>query len=102
MSFGPREYLRHILTEADFLVEAARDLTLERFEEDATLQRAFLRSLEVIGELPRSSLRSTDPSTRRSIGEAWLGCETPSVGEYPCGRYTSSSIFAAYRRPSSR
>jgi uncharacterized protein with HEPN domain len=50
MSFEPREYLRHILLEADFLVEAGRDLTLERFQKDATLQRAFVRSLEVIGE----------------------------------------------------
>ena len=50
MSFEPREYLRHILTEADFLVQAGRDLTLERFQEDPTLQRAFVRSLEVIAE----------------------------------------------------
>lgn len=50
MCFEPREYLRHILTEADFLGQAGRDLTLERFQEDPTLQRAFVRSLEVIGE----------------------------------------------------
>ena len=50
MSFEPREYLRHILTEADYLVETGQDLTLERFQGDATLQRAFVRSLEVIGE----------------------------------------------------
>jgi uncharacterized protein with HEPN domain len=50
MSFTPLEYLRHILAEADYLVEASRDLTIERFEADATLQRAFVRSLEVIGE----------------------------------------------------
>ena len=50
MCFEPREYLRYILTEAGFLVEAGRDLTLERFQEDPTLQRALVRSLEVIGE----------------------------------------------------
>lgn len=50
MSFTPLEYLRHILAEADYLVEASRGLTLDHFENDATLQRAFVRSLEVIGE----------------------------------------------------
>lgn len=50
MSFAPREYLQYILEEADFLVEASRGLTPERFETDATLQRAFVRSLEIIGE----------------------------------------------------
>jgi uncharacterized protein with HEPN domain len=38
MSFEPREYLRHILAEADYLIMA-----------DDTLQRAFVRSLEIIG-----------------------------------------------------
>jgi uncharacterized protein with HEPN domain len=50
MSFEPRDYLRHILVEADYLVEQSRNLTPNQFQGDATLQRAFVRSLEVIGE----------------------------------------------------
>jgi uncharacterized protein with HEPN domain len=50
MSFGPREYLRHILAEADFLIAQSQDLGVERFRTDETLRRAFVRSLEVIGE----------------------------------------------------
>lgn len=50
MSFEPRDYLRHILVEADYLVEHSRNLALEHFEADETLRRAFVRSLEVIGE----------------------------------------------------
>ena len=50
MSFEPREYLRHILTEADYLIGRSADLTLESFAADETLRRAFARSLEVIGE----------------------------------------------------
>ena len=50
MSFGPREFLRHILEESDYLVEASRNITLTQFQADATLQRAFVRSLEIIGE----------------------------------------------------
>lgn len=50
MSFEPREYLRHILAEADYLVSHSRDLTPETFHADETLRRAFVRSLEIIGE----------------------------------------------------
>lgn len=50
MSFEPREYLRHILAEADYLIEHSAGLTPERLESDETLRRAFARSLEVIGE----------------------------------------------------
>lgn len=50
MSFEPREYLRHILAEADYLIEHSRDLEFSAFRADETLRRAFVRSLEVIGE----------------------------------------------------
>lgn len=50
MSFEPREYLLHILVEADYLLEASQGLTFSDFDTDETLRRAFVRSLEVIGE----------------------------------------------------
>lgn len=50
MSFEPRDYLRHILVEADFLTARSADLSVETFLADETLRRAFVRSLEVIGE----------------------------------------------------
>jgi uncharacterized protein with HEPN domain len=50
MSFAPREYLQHILVEADYLIGQSAGLTWERFSSDETLRRAFVRSLEVIGE----------------------------------------------------
>lgn len=50
MSFEPREFLRHILAEADYLVEHSRHLRLETFARDETHRRAFVRSLEIIGE----------------------------------------------------
>lgn len=50
MSFEPRDYLRHILIEADYLRAACSDTTLEDFVTDETLQRAAVRSLEIIGE----------------------------------------------------
>ena len=50
MSFEPREYLRHILAESNYLIDHSLGLTREDFEKDETLRRAFTRSLEVIGE----------------------------------------------------
>ena len=50
MSFEPRDYLRHILVEADYLIERSAQLTSDTFRTDATLHRAFVRSLEIIGE----------------------------------------------------
>lgn len=50
MSNSEIEYLRHIADEARYLAESSQDLTWERFSEDATLKRAFVRSIEVIGE----------------------------------------------------
>ena len=50
MSFEPRDYLRHILAETDFLLQHSEGLSFSAFESNETLRRAFVRSLEVIGE----------------------------------------------------
>lgn len=54
MSFEPREYLRHILDEADYLLQASEGLKVEGFTADPTLRRAFVRSLEIIGEATKN------------------------------------------------
>jgi uncharacterized protein with HEPN domain len=50
MSFEPHDYLRHIQVETDYLIAQSTGLSLEEFLRDETLRRAFVRSLEVIGE----------------------------------------------------
>jgi uncharacterized protein with HEPN domain len=50
MSFTPRDYLQHILDEADFLVVHSRTLSKSDFLQDEVLRRALVRSIEVIGE----------------------------------------------------
>jgi len=50
MSFEPRDYLRHILVEADYLVAQTAGLKRDEFVTNETLRRAFVRSLEIIGE----------------------------------------------------
>ncbi|MEW6069405.1 MAG: DUF86 domain-containing protein [Candidatus Thermoplasmatota archaeon] len=44
------EYLKHIRDECEYLVEKVRELSREKFVKDETLKRAFVRSLEIIGE----------------------------------------------------
>ncbi|PYQ93053.1 MAG: hypothetical protein DMF95_23335 [Acidobacteria bacterium] len=50
MSFEPRDYLRHILVEADYLLDQTAGLTRDEFVANETLRRAFVRSLEIVGE----------------------------------------------------
>ena len=50
MPLSPLEYLRHILDETEYLVSVEEGLSREQFQENATLLRAFVRSIEIIGE----------------------------------------------------
>ncbi|MFO7923392.1 MAG: DUF86 domain-containing protein [Bacteroidales bacterium] len=55
MSKEPIEYLRHISEECHYLENAVGDnLSKGNFLDDATLKRAFVRSLEVIGEATKN------------------------------------------------
>lgn len=64
MSFAPREYLRHIADEAGFLEHATSGVSRAAFLEDPTLQRACVRSFEIIGEATKkipTELRAAHP-----------------------------------------
>ena len=50
MPLSPLEYLRHILDETECLLSQREGLSKELFLGDDTLKRAFVRSLEIIGE----------------------------------------------------
>jgi uncharacterized protein with HEPN domain len=50
VSLSPREYIHHMLDEIDFILSEISNTDYESFLRDATLKRAFVRSLEVIGE----------------------------------------------------
>ncbi len=43
-------FLQHILQECDFLINNSSNLTYEEFVNNPILQRAFVRSIEIIGE----------------------------------------------------
>lgn len=54
MSRSETEYLRHIQDEARYLTRASREVNWEKFSEDETLKRAFVRCIEVIGEATKN------------------------------------------------
>ncbi|MCH7676246.1 DUF86 domain-containing protein [candidate division KSB1 bacterium] len=50
MSISPLEFLRHILDETNYLIKHSEGMSKEDFSYNDTLKRAFVRSLEIIGE----------------------------------------------------
>lgn len=50
MSSYPREYLRHILDEIEYIGDASDGIAQEDFLSDETLKRSIVRSIEIIGE----------------------------------------------------
>ena len=82
MSVSPLEYLRHILDETEYLDGRAKDLSKEDFLNDETLKRAFVRSLEIIGE----ATKKIDPELRNKYPDiewrAMAGMRDKLVHDY--------------------
>lgn len=68
MPRSPRDYLQHILDEADYLRETARKVDKGSFLRDETLKRAFARSIEVMGEAAK---QIPDALRRKHPGIDW-------------------------------
>jgi len=62
MPVSPLEYLRHMLDETEYLMAQQEGLSKEQFLQDETLKRAFVRSIEIIGEASKSV--PSDPKNR--------------------------------------
>lgn len=70
MSLLPHEYIRHILDEIDYLLPHIAETDFESFIKNETLKRAFVRSLEIIGEASKKlpePIRKMQPDI-----EEWL------------------------------
>lgn len=50
MSLSAPEYIRHMLDEIDYILNRISNMDYESFVRDETIKRAFVRSVEVIGE----------------------------------------------------
>lgn len=68
MSLSPLDYLRHVLDEAYYLAGQVEHLTHERFLQDETAKRAFVRCVEIIGEAVK---RVPDEITSRYKDVEW-------------------------------
>jgi uncharacterized protein with HEPN domain len=53
MSRRATDYLHHILDEVRYVLDRASIIKKEEFLQDPTLKRAFVRSMEIIGEASR-------------------------------------------------
>lgn len=70
MSRSSFEYLRHNLEETAYLIETSQALDYDQFAADPTLTRAFVRSLEIIGE----AAKQVSPDLKqRYPAVAWRG-----------------------------
>jgi uncharacterized protein with HEPN domain len=82
MSRPTREYLRHILDEAEYLIRVSQGLSKAAFLASETLRRAFVRSLEIIGEAATNvpdSVRAAHPEVdRRRMAECVTASSTPT------------------------
>jgi uncharacterized protein with HEPN domain len=64
VSRSPREYIRHILEEIDYILSQLPGQDIHSFSQNATLKRAFVRSLEIIDEASKKipeDLRTQQP-----------------------------------------
>jgi uncharacterized protein with HEPN domain len=73
MSFEPLEYLRHIVAEADYLAGQTASISKGDFLKNETLRRAFVRSLEIIGEAAK---KVPEEFRVESNGAPWRECAT--------------------------
>lgn len=65
MSYSGVEYLQHIFDETKYLIQQTNTIDKKTFFQDETKKRAFVRSLEIIGEAVKQmpdSLRNKYPS----------------------------------------
>jgi uncharacterized protein with HEPN domain len=50
VSLSPHEYIHHILDEIDYILTQISEMDYDSFIRNPTVKRAFVRSLEIIGE----------------------------------------------------
>ena len=76
------EYLQHILDEIQYLTAAAKDIDRESFLADDTLKRAFVRSIEVIGEAVKKVPESVRQKNSRIEWRAIAGMRDRLIHDY--------------------
>ena len=62
------EFLEHIVDELSYLEKNAQNITKQQFLKDETLQRSFVRSIEIVGEAAK---QIPDSTRQRSSKIPW-------------------------------
>jgi len=118
MSSTETDYIRHMLDEVLYLQEQSADLDAVAFQNDPTLRRAFVRSLEIIGEAAKhvsEPFRSRYPAVqwramagmRDRVIHDYLGVDYGIVWDVVCNkvpqlRVELERILSAEDRSSTR
>ena len=76
------EFLRHILDEAEYLSVHSQGLSRERLISDETLRRAFVRSIEIIGEATKQVPETVRQKYPHIEWRAMAGMRDKLVHEY--------------------
>jgi uncharacterized protein with HEPN domain len=66
VSLSPHEYIHHILDEIDYILPQISDMNYKSFVGNPTVKRAFVRSLEIIGEASKripEDVRAMQPNS---------------------------------------
>ena len=77
-----REYLQHVLDEAAYLRESVRGVEKDTFLLDETLKRAFVRSIEIIGEAVKRVPETVRQSHPQIAWRAMAGMRDKLIHDY--------------------
>ena len=78
----PEEYLKHILQEVEFLLLKSRELSFDDFVKDEVKTRAFLRSLEIMGEATKKIPENFRTSHQNVDWRAMAGMRDRLIHDY--------------------
>jgi uncharacterized protein with HEPN domain len=82
MPKSAREYLQHVLDEAAYLRESTRGVEKDSFLLDETLKRAFVRSIEIIGEAVKRVPENVRQSHPQIEWRAMAGMRDKLIHDY--------------------
>ncbi|MGC9093207.1 MAG: DUF86 domain-containing protein [Bacteroidota bacterium] len=77
-----RDYLSDIKTECEYLIERTKDLSYENFIQNEELKRAFVRSLEIIGEASKQIPREIRKKYPQIRWKSVVGMRNLLIHEY--------------------